>query len=363
MAVKLTGNPAAAYDGITQGVLVFVVADNGAMYQLSQVAPNDGWSSWQNRGSPQGVTLLSSPTVSLNNFIDLVAVNPLVIGADQTDQSLYSLPQHDGGGAWSGPRGSSLVPSPAVSTVLLNGLQVPVAVGVDGVLQSQDPGSGQWSPHPGVRMRPTPTIGRSQDGRFEIFAVGADGQALWHIWQIPENPDVWSDWFSHGAPPGVNLRGSPSLGADQDSHLQLFVVGTDGALWHIWQVEVNDGWSDWFSHGAPPGGTLQGSPSLGTDKDGFLHVFVVGTDGTTNGVLWHIWQSSEGWSDWLSHGAPHGVTLQGSVCLAPNQARRLELFVVGDTDGALWHIWQFDIPDPNVPEADVWSDWFSHGTP
>jgi hypothetical protein len=35
------------------------------------------------------------------------------------------------------------------------------------------------------------------------------------------------------------------------SRLELFAVGTDGQLYHIWQTAVNNGWSSWHSHGTP----------------------------------------------------------------------------------------------------------------
>src|SRR6266498_3883098 len=37
---------------------------------------------------------------------------------------------------------------------------------------------------------------RNQDGRLELFARGAD-QALWHIWQVAPNGG-WSGWESLG---------------------------------------------------------------------------------------------------------------------------------------------------------------------
>jgi hypothetical protein len=39
----------------------------------------------------------------------------------------------------------------------------------------------------------------------------------------------------------------------------LFVAGTDGALWHMWQTAPNGDWSPWFSHGTPPRFVLLGA--------------------------------------------------------------------------------------------------------
>jgi hypothetical protein len=91
-------------------------------------------------------------------------------------------------------------------------------------------------------------------GKLELLVVGADG-ALWQINQVAPS-DGWSDWFSHGQPPGVALTGSPTLTSSNDGRLELFVIGADGALWHIWQLQKIDNptinnWSGWFSHGTP----------------------------------------------------------------------------------------------------------------
>jgi len=34
-----------------------------------------------------------------------------------------------------------------------------------------------------------------------------------------------------------------------DGRLEIFGVGTDNALWHIWQTAPNNGWSGWESRG------------------------------------------------------------------------------------------------------------------
>ena len=105
-----------------------------------------------------------------------------------------------------------------------------------------------------------PALAPSADGRLELFTVGSDGK-LWHIWQTAAN-NGWSNWTSHGNPPQgggpfpVSLTGSP--GANADGRLELFVAASDGALWHIWQTALNNGWSGWTSHGKPPGFTFFG---------------------------------------------------------------------------------------------------------
>jgi hypothetical protein len=73
------------------------------------------------------------------------------------------------------------------------------------------------------------TVGRNASGRMELFVRGTDN-ALWHRWQTAPNSG-WSPWASLG---GV-LTSNIAVGQNADGRLELFVRGTDGALWHKWQ--------------------------------------------------------------------------------------------------------------------------------
>ena len=178
---------------------------------------------------------------------------------------------------------------------------------------------------------------RNKDGRLEAFGVGTDN-ALWHIWQTAPN-NGWSSWASLG---GV-ITSDVSVQQNADGRLEAFVRGTDDALWHIWQTAPNGTWSGW----APLGGIITSEPLCARNADGRLEVFARGTDN----ALWHIWQTApnNGWSSWATLG---GVIT--SVPIVTNDADgRLEVFARG-TDRALWHIWQ---TAPN----NGWSSWATLG--
>ena len=42
-----------------------------------------------------------------------------------------------------------------------------------------------------------PSLADNSDGRLEVFALGLDG-ALWHIWQDAAHAGPWSAWASLG---------------------------------------------------------------------------------------------------------------------------------------------------------------------
>ena len=146
---------------------------------------------------------------------------------------------------------------------------------------------------------PTTWVAPGADGRLEVFVVGSDhdgGQSLWHRWQTTSG-NGWSDWCSHGTPPDANgLRWSPTVAPAADGCLEVFVVGDDlqpdglgsgGALHRTSQTARNGGWSRWRSY--PTGGpNLFGSPAVVRSADGHLELFVLGDDG----ALWHMWQTA-----------------------------------------------------------------------
>ncbi|HEX2295965.1 MAG TPA: matrixin family metalloprotease [Actinomycetota bacterium] len=181
-----------------------------------------------------------------------------------------------------------------------------------------------------------PVVANNADGRMEVFVRGTDN-ALWHIWQTAAS-NGWSGWGRMG---GV-IQTPIAVGRNSDGRLEVFARGSDSALWHIWQTRASNGWSGWASMG----GWIV-DPVVAQNQDGRLEVFVRGRDN----ALWHIWQTraSNGWSGWASLGGGMG----SKVAVAQNADGRLEIFVRG-TDGALWHKWQ---TAPN----NGWSNWASMG--
>ena len=73
-----------------------------------------------------------------------------------------------------------------------------------------------------------------------------------------------------------------------ENKLDVFVKGTDNALWHIWRR--NNNWNKWESLG----GVLTSAPTVSSWGENRLDVFVKDTDNE----LWHIWWRSNKWSKW-----------------------------------------------------------------
>ena len=199
--------------------------------------------------------------------------------------------------------------------------------GSDGALlhkwQLSSGGWSGWASLGGALASP-PVVMPNDDGSLEAFARGTDG-ALWCIRQLTPGGS-WSGWTSLSLTPSGPFRGNPAVGWNVSGKLEVFVRGSDDALWHKWQLTPGGNWSAWYSLG----GTLTSSPTVDFNVDGRLEVFVRGSDG----ALWQRWQTTAGgsWSGWSSLGVPSGKTLAGDPILTRNYDGRLEVFVRG-SDG------------------------------
>jgi acylphosphatase len=190
-------------------------------------------------------------------------------------------------------------------------------------------------------------VGNNRDGRLEVFVRGTDG-AVYHKWQTTPN----GGWIQHWYQLGGFIIGDPVVGQNEDGRLEVFVRGPDNALWKKWQTTPNGGWiEDWYSLNSPLGGGITNDIiGVGNNRDGRLEVFVKGGDN----ALYKKWQTTPngGWiEDWYSLG---GVITSNVVGVGNNRDGRLEVFVRGP-DNALWKKWQ------TTPNGGWIEDWYSLG--
>jgi len=234
---------------------VFATGPDNALWHIWQVAPNGSWSTWNSLGKPAGTSYIMNPIASQNQDGRLEA---FVFGSDN---ALWHIWQTTAGGSW--------------GTWFSSG--------------------GLASSNPAIYR---PFVRKNDDGRLEIFVTietvdepfGTNPTAaLWHIWQVAPN-GTWSNWASLGTPTTGGLSG-PSVRKNDDGRLEVFTIASDGALWHIWQTTTGGVWGTWSSLGTPSGSVNAfGDPFVAENDDGRLEAFAVGSDG----ALWHTWQVSAG---------------------------------------------------------------------
>jgi hypothetical protein len=161
-------------------------------------------------------------------------------------------------------------------------------------------GSNTWSAYQSlggqVDLNTSPSAIRNLDGRLEMFVLGTDN-ALWHMAQTAAGSNVWSNWqFLGGA---LRDNSDPAVIMNPDGRLQVFVVASSSALLYKFQNSPGS-FSNWSPYASLGGIVrINSSPTsacselaLGgglSDSCTFspLQVFVAGTDN----ALWHSWRT------------------------------------------------------------------------
>ena len=164
--------------------------------------------------------------------------------------------------------------------------------------------------------------------RLDVFVIGTD-RALYHKWW---NGSAWGPSLTGYEAMGGVCTSSPQVVAWGPNRLDVFVTGTDSALYHKWWN--GSAWGPSLTGYEAMGGVCVGQPEVVAWGPNRLDVFVVGTDR----ALYHKWWNGSAWGPSLT-----GYENLGGTCMSAPRAvawgpNRLDIFVVG-TDGALYHKW------------------------
>jgi hypothetical protein len=169
---------------------------------------------------------------------------------------------------------------------------------------------------------------------------------------------LWQSWFPVGPSSGLTAAGQPQpvtavwAPANNLTHLDLFVVGADGAVDSTYR-DQSGGWKPWFTIGSA-GLATPGQPVTAVWRgNDHLDLFVVGADGAVHSTYW---EPAGSWQPWFTIGAG-GLAVPGqpvTALWAPGASQtHLDLFVVG-ADGAIRSTyWE---------QASSWQPWFTIGS-
>lgn len=242
------------------------------------------------------------------------------------------------------PLGGSCANNPAVVSWGHDRLDVFVVGSCDKALYHKWWDGSQWGPsvsdfeYMGGVIVGDPTVASWDHDRLDVFVVGTDG-ALYHkAWDGSQWLPSVTGYDSLGIPKaGVTVRGNPRVVSWDHDRLDIFVVGSDGALYHKWW----DGnqWGPSVSGFEFMDGGIVGDPAVASWDHDRLDVFVVGTDGQLYHKAWDGFQWLPSLTGYDPLGFPAaGITIRSSPTVSSWQHDRLDVFVVG-IDGALYHKW------------------------
>ncbi|WP_432981440.1 metallophosphoesterase [Dactylosporangium sp. CA-233914] len=228
---------------------------------------------------------------------------------------------------------------------------------LDVVFGNGDTGSVVWQPKNGQGFALNPFIGWEPVGdnilfagppaghaladdsiRF-VYAVGQDRQLYYNVWHATSRS--WQrQWLPLPLPPGKTVAGRPTVVSASANTHDLFVVGTDGELWH---VSWNSG--SFWSQPATLGGALQPDVSVVVTGPDQIDILGRGLDGR----LWHLSGNAAGFGSWQQR---EGELLSSPSAVAWSDTE-LQMVALGPGSDLL-HQW-YD------RGKDVWSGWESLG--
>jgi hypothetical protein len=353
MSIGLTGPSA------TTGA-VFALGSDGFLYYLLQSrTPPGRWSGPVRAESlPEGSNqhFAGPPSASTYDGIAWAAIRG-------TDGLLYTT------GILPGIVGALGEPGRAAPVITADPIAAgnfAVAPGPDGtviVAKVFGPGSqsGLWQAlSPPVALQGKLGAGVNSKGLVEVFSMGVDGN-LWHTWQT-EDVNTWSQFYNHGPVVQPLAESSLSLVTDAVDCLQLFCVsdlpGTP-ALYQFPQTAPSNGWATaaWIQ-GAPY--QVAVAPALTTSKQNNAEMLLAFVQAPA-GPLWVIYQNPGAyWRQFAQYLAGwdsspnNAASLVGAPTAALGTTGNVEIFV-SSSAGDLWHIWQ------TRGAFSVWSEWFNHG--
>jgi hypothetical protein len=193
-----------------------------------------------------------------------------------------------------------------------------------------------------LRLNPSPAASSWSDKRFDVFATGENGK-VYHkffrgVWNASGPGSEQGDWESlGGSPASTRSMGSPSVVSWGPVRLDIFVNGIDGNVYHKYFAA---GWgpnnigADWESlGGVPVGARVIGSPAAVSWGPDHLDIFVTGTDG----IVYHKSYSAAGWrpggmgAAWEPLGgssSPVGERFTGSPAVIVSGPNRIDVFVI-----------------------------------
>ncbi len=162
------------------------------------------------------------------------------------------------------------------------------------------------------------------DGRMQLFGIGADG-FVYHLWQ--KDPETDAQWT---APSRLLDRKARKIQAFRDTYrgdrIEVYILDTEGA---VYQTAQTLDWSPWQRIGSALGKDL----AIAQNGDGRVELFLIGNDDR----VYHAWQDASGkWGAWYPFRTSPSCT---SIRAARTSDKRIEVIVAG-TDHLMYHNWQ-----------------------
>ena len=206
--------------------------------------------------------------------------------------------------------------------------------------------SGNWNPaftmSPPVAAEPgTPIAGVARNSQhLEVFWVGYDGGIWTNWWDQNADNAQWHAPRSLAGPAAAQIGSAVTVVARTTDHLDLFWVGQDGGIWTTWWDAFIDSaqWHPPFRIAGPVAARLGSPVNAISRNNSHLDLFWVGMEGALATTWWDQNIDSASWHPVSPLTGPGAIQLGAPLCSVSRTQDHLDLFWTGQ-DGAVWSTW------------------------
>lgn len=166
---------------------------------------------------------------------------------------------------------------------------------------------------------------------IDVFVVGADGAVYTNWWS-----ETWHNWGQVGSSSGLFPAQTPITAiARRTDHIDLFAIGNDGRVYTNWWSSEN--WHEWGTVGSQlfPAQTPIAAIAR---RENHIDLFAVGEDGAGGTSVYTAWWDGS-WHDWRRVNDTHDhFPLLTRITAIARKRNHIDLFAVG-TDGRVYTNW------------------------
>lgn len=218
---------------------LFAVGPDNSGYHVSQVVPNGNWNDWSPLGgvSWQTLTVISNPDGRLEVFIlaggDALHMWQTALTGDPCQSYVDALNA-------ARQRLTAVLDDPNHTPAEFKAAEQAVTNAEHGLKECRaNPPVAVWSGPAsfGAHDLRFINVARNADGRLELFALGGD-KSIYHIWMTAVN-NGWATRWSN-----FNVAAQQFVvGLDEKGRLVVLYTGQDGLVYVLGQVVPNGGWT------------------------------------------------------------------------------------------------------------------------
>ena len=181
---------------------------------------------------------------------------------------------------------------------------------------------------------------------IDVFAVGP-GNNVWSCWWHADGQQ-WRSWFVLFPQRAFRPDQPIAAVARQPEHIDLFVMGYDGAVWSAWW-DAASGWHEWFQIHPEMRFDAQATVTAVARRPDHLDIYVKQADGSVWATFWHA--DNQGWRAWYGIHPEVRFDPKRKVTALARRSEQLDLFDIDASGAVVSTFWPGFAPDAPLPDV------------